>query len=182
MSVADFRVVEENYIAGKEYHIWECNGEYINAIILGSIDDDCSLEKVAKLIDIENSQKGLTVVRDTFGRRYYALVNLNQGIKDSFENAIGGVLKGYIQESCNERMLKSINKYGKVSNVSSHQIKDCFKTYLFDIQSYIKSKELQEFLDSIIEFQSGGSPYLMFYLKEKKPYFILVSTSNLGYE
>lgn len=113
---------------------------------------------------------------------YYALVNLNQGIKTSFENAIGGVLKGYLQESCNERMLKSSNKYGKIDNVYSHQIKDCFKTYLFDVRSYIKSEELQEFIDYIIEFQSGGSPYLMFYLKEKKPYFILVSTVNLDYE
>lgn len=182
MPVSDFRVVGENYTPGKEYSIWKCDNECINATILGSVDDGCVLEEVVRLINIENSQSGLTIVRDAFGKRYYALVNLNQGIKDSFEHTIGGVLNGYLQESCNERMLKIIHKCGKVSNVYSRQIKDCFKTYLFGIQSYVKSEELQEFIDYVIKFQSGGNPYLMFYLKEKKPYFILVSTNNLDYE
>ena len=182
MPVSDFRVVGENYISGKEYPIWECNNECINATILGSINDDCALEKVLSLVNIENSQSGLTVVRDTSGKKYYALVNLNQGVKDSFGHAISGVLKGYFQDSCNKGMLKTISKYGKVCNIYSHQIKDCFKTCLFSIQSYVKSVKLQEFIDYIIEFQSEGNPYLMFYLKEEKPYFILVSTSNLDYE
>lgn len=181
MPVSDFRVVGENYIPGKEYPIWKCDNECINATILGSVDDGCDLEEVVRLINIENSQSGLTIVRDAFGKRYYALVNLNHGT-GLFEHDVCGVLKGYLQESCDEEMLKIINKYGKVSNVYSRQNRDCFKTYLFDIQSYAKSKKLQEFIDYVIEFQSGGSPYLMFYLKNKKPYFILVSVNNLDYE
>lgn len=182
MPVSDFRVVGENYIPGKEYPIWKCDNECINATILGSVDDGCALEEVVRLINIENSQSGLTIVRDAFGKRYYALVNLNQGIKDSFENSIGGVLGGYLLESCNKEMWKTLNKYGKVYNVYSHQIKDCFETCLFRMRYYVGSAELQEFIDYIIEFQSGGNPYLMFYLKNKKPYFILVSVNNLDYE
>ena len=33
MSASDFRVVEENYISGREYTIWKCDNEYINLYI-----------------------------------------------------------------------------------------------------------------------------------------------------
>ena len=45
MSASDFRVVEENYISGREYTIWKCDNEYINATILGSVDGECSLKR-----------------------------------------------------------------------------------------------------------------------------------------
>lgn len=76
MPVSDFRVVKEKYISGREYTIWKCGSEYINAVILGSADGECSLKKVLSLINIEDSQSGLTIVRDSFGRGVLCLSKL----------------------------------------------------------------------------------------------------------
>ena len=176
MPVQNFNVIESSYSVGKEYVIWSCDNIEIKARVLGGVKDDCKIETVIKLVNIENSsQLGLTIIKDSSGKEYYALVKISQ-----FTHPIEGVLRGYFSDVCDSNMMEFANKL-QIGTVSSNQIKMSFKTCLLNVKEYIKDSGLRDFIDYIIKFQSNGSPYLMSYVKNTEIYFILVSDVNLDY-